>query len=70
VSDRFDAADEAAIVVSADILLTDRAGAVVLAPTGKPFASAVPPLRPAHPPKPTESSQYEACVFVLRSRTE
>jgi uncharacterized protein YaiI (UPF0178 family) len=50
VSDRFDAADdwiaEAAgprtIVVTADILLADRclkAGAVVLAPTGKPFTT-------------------------------
>jgi uncharacterized protein YaiI (UPF0178 family) len=50
VSDRFDAADdwiaEAAgprtIVITADILLADRclkAGAVVLAPTGKPFTT-------------------------------
>lgn len=48
VSDRFDAADDwiaeaagdATIVITADILLADRclkAGAIVLAPTGKPF---------------------------------
>ena len=51
VSDRFDAADdwiahaadEAAIVVTGDILLADRclkAGAAVLAPNGKPFTTA------------------------------
>ncbi len=51
VSDGFDAADDwiaesadaRAIVVTADILLADRclkAGAAVLAPTGKPFTSA------------------------------
>lgn len=51
VSDGFDAADDwiaeradaAAVVVTADILLADRclkAGATVLAPTGKPFTTA------------------------------
>src|SRR6478752_3624828 len=51
VSDGFDAADDwiaeragpRSVVVTADILLADRcvkAGAVVLAPTGKPFTSA------------------------------
>lgn len=51
VSDGFDAADDwiaeradaAALVVTADILLADRclkAGATVLAPTGKPFTTA------------------------------
>jgi len=51
VSDAFDAADDwiaeqadaSAIVVTADILLADRclkAGAAVLAPTGKPFTAA------------------------------
>ena len=51
VSDSFDAADDwiagragpASIVVTADILLADRcvkAGATVLAPTGKPFTAA------------------------------
>ena len=51
VSDAFDAADDwiaeaadaAALVVTADILLADRcleAGAAVLAPTGKPFTAA------------------------------
>ena len=51
VSDAFDAADDwiaeaagpATVVVTADILLADRAlkaGATVLAPTGKPFTSA------------------------------
>jgi uncharacterized protein YaiI (UPF0178 family) len=50
VSDRFDAADDwiadrsgpGCVVVTADILLADRclkAGAVVLAPTGKPFTT-------------------------------
>jgi len=51
VSDAFDAADDwiaeasgpATIVITADILLADRAlkaGAVVIAPTGKPFTTA------------------------------
>jgi uncharacterized protein YaiI (UPF0178 family) len=51
VSDGFDAADDwiaeradaAALVITADILLADRclkAGALVLAPTGKPFTTA------------------------------
>jgi uncharacterized protein len=51
VSDAFDAADDwiageangAAVVITADILLADRclkAGATVLAPTGKPFTAA------------------------------
>src|SRR3546814_8982356 len=59
VSDGFDAADdwiaEAAtarsIVITADILLADRdlkAGATVLAPTGKPFTTA--PIGPAIAP--------------------
>lgn len=43
VTDGFEAADPRAVVITADILLADRclkAGASVIAPTGKPFTHA------------------------------
>src|SRR3546814_18589848 len=81
VSDGFDAADDwiadaadaRSIVITADILLADRAlkaGATVLAPTGKPFTMA--PIGPALATRAIMRSAERrvgtACVRKCRSR--